>query len=180
MVRSSFVFTLLVVPLLASAGSPALTLKDLPNVAFPSAHRIASGRLHARDIPALRKAGVREDIDLTADSETPYFNEASAVWHAGIEYHNLPIRGAKDLGDANVARFDALLNEAGDKEVLVHCASGNRVGALIALRAATIEGKSDQAAIDEGRRWGLKSLEPAVRERLGMRATTKSATDAGH
>lgn len=180
MVRSSFIFTLLVFPWLASAGSPATALKRLPNVSFPAAHRIASGRLQARDIPALRKAGVREVIDLSADSETPHFDEAKAVRRAGIEYHNLPIRGANDLDDANVARFDRFLTEAGDKEVLVHCASSNRVGALIALRAAIIQGKSDQAAIAEGRSWGLKGLEPAVRERLAARAKATPVTRGAH
>jgi hypothetical protein len=37
---------------------------------------------------------------------------------------------------------------------------------MIALRAALIDGKSTETALAEGRRWGLKSLEPAVRERL--------------
>jgi hypothetical protein len=49
---------------------------------------------------------------------------------------------------------------------LVHCASSNRVGAMIALRAALVDGASADAALAEGRRWGLKSLEPQVRERL--------------
>ena len=89
---------------------------------------------------------------------------------AGIGYTNLPIRGAGDLTRANVVRFDQLLREAGTQETLVHCASGNRVGAMIALRAAWIDGKSSEAALAEGRRWGMKSLEPAVRERLQARA----------
>jgi hypothetical protein len=34
------------------------------------------------------------------------------------------------------------------------------------LRAALVDGASTDAALAEGRRWGLKSLEPQVRERL--------------
>ena len=37
---------------------------------------------------------------------------------------------------------------------------------MIALRAALIEDRPNEAALAEGRRWGLTSLEPAVRERL--------------
>ncbi len=159
----------------ASATPPAQALQNLPNVAFPMPYRIASGRLQATDIPLLQSAGVREVIDLSADSETPAFDEAAAVRTAGMVYHHLPIRGAGDLDDAHVARFNQLLADAGDKPTLVHCASGNRVGAMIALRAARFGGQSVEAAVAEGRRWGLRGLEPAVRERL-----TQRAADAPH
>lgn len=151
----------------AMAATPAeTTLAGLPHVAFPAPHRVASGRLQASDIATLEHAGIRQVIDLSVDSETPGFDEAAAVRAAGIGYRNLPIHGAGDLTRANVAQFDRLLRDAGDQLTLVHCASGNRVGAMIALRAALVDGQSTEAALAEGRRWGLKSLEPAVRERL--------------
>jgi protein tyrosine phosphatase (PTP) superfamily phosphohydrolase (DUF442 family) len=113
-------------------------------------------------------------IDLSADSETPGFDEAAALRKAGITYRNLPIHGARDLDASNVARFNQLLADAGDKLTLVHCASSNRVGAMMALRAATFGGQPAEAAVAEGRRWGLKSLEPAVRERLQQLPNTRS------
>lgn len=162
-----------------SATPPAEVLRNLPNVAFPAPQRIAAGRLQAADIPALQAAGVRQVIDLSRDEETPGFDEAAALHKVGIGYHNLPIHGASDLDDANVARFDQLLAAAGDQRTLVHCASGNRVGAMIALRAATFGGLPIEAALAEGRRWGLKSLEPAVRERLNRR-TDAAVTPPPH
>jgi uncharacterized protein (TIGR01244 family) len=151
----------------ATAAAPEeAAMAGLPHVAFPAPHRVASGRLQAGDIATLKRAGIRQVIDLSLDSETPGFDEAAAVRAAGIGYHNLPIRGAGDLTRARVAQFDRLLRDAGDQLTLVHCASSNRVGAMIALRAALIDGRSSEAALAEGRRWGLKSLEPAVRERL--------------
>lgn len=142
------------------------TLAKLPNAAFPAPHRVASGRLQASDMTLLKSAGIREVIDLSVDSETPDFDEAAAMHAAGIKYHNLPIHGSSDLTLANVVLFDQLLAHAGDASTLVHCASSNRVGAMIALRAALIQGKPADAALAEGRRWGLKSLEAAVREQL--------------
>lgn len=141
-------------------------LSGLPHVSFPAPHRVASGRLQAKDVPVLRRAGIRQVIDLSLDGETPGFDEAAAMRAAGIGYHNLPISGAADLTRANVERFDRLLGMAGREPLLVHCASSNRVGAMIALRAAMLEGRPVEAALAEGRRWGLKSLETAVRERL--------------
>lgn len=149
-----------------TAPPPDQALSDLPNVSFPAPHRVAAGALQAGDLPALQTAGVREVINLRAASETPDFDEAAAVRGAGIGYHDLPIRGAGDLTRDNVRRFDQLLGDAGDRLTVVHCASSNRVGAMIALRAALVDGASADAALAEGRRWGLKGLEPQVRERL--------------
>lgn len=159
----------------AMATSPAQDgLSRLFNVTFPASHRVASGRLQPGDMAALKHAGIRNVIDLTVDSETPDFDEATAMRAAGIEYHNLPIRGAQDLTRANVVQFNQLLLDAGTEPTLVHCASSNRVGAMIALRAALIHGESTEAALTEGRRWGLKSLQPAVRERLEAWSTGAS------
>jgi uncharacterized protein (TIGR01244 family) len=165
-----------------AAAPEEAALGGLDHVAFPAPHRVVSGRLQASDIPALKRAGIRQVIDLSLDSETPGFDEAAAVRAAGIGYHNLPIRGAGDLTRDRVVQFDRLLREAGDQPTLVHCASGNRVGAMIALRAALLGGESTDAALAEGRRWGLKGLEPAVRERLQARAAeaTKAATPPAH
>jgi uncharacterized protein (TIGR01244 family) len=158
---------LAIIPLAGHAATPAeAALAGLPNVSFPAPHRVASGRLQAVDVAALKRAGIEQVIDLSADSETPDFDEAAAVRAAGIGYHDLPIHGADDLTRTRVRQFDRLLRDAGEQPTLVHCASSNRVGAMIALRAALVDGLSTEAALTEGRRWGMKSLEPAVRERL--------------
>lgn len=160
----------------AMAATPAqAALAELPHVAFPAPQRVASGRLQASDIAALKRAGIRQVIDLSVDSETPGFDEAAAMRAAGISYHNLPIHGASDLTRASVTQFDRLLRDAGDQPTLVHCASSNRVGAMIALRAALVDGQSTEAALAEGRRWGLKNLEPAVRERLQVSSPAGAA-----
>ena len=150
-----------------SADTPAQeALSDLPHVSLPAPHRVASGRLQASDVVALKAAGIAQVIDLSADSETPDFDEAAVLRAAGIAYHNLPIHGTGELTRDRVLSFDRLLRDAGAQETLVHCASSNRVGAMIALRAALVDGRPTEAALAEGRRWGLRSLEPAVRERL--------------
>lgn len=117
------------------------------------------------DIARVREAGVRHVIDLTPDAETPDFDEAAAVRAAGLAYSNLPLRGAVDLTRENVIAFDTLVQKA-KQPVLVHCASGNRVGAMAALRSAWVEGKPADEAIEIGKAWGLKGLEAEVRRRI--------------
>jgi len=159
-------------------------LAALPNSANPAPNLATAGAVQAKDIAVIAGAGVRHVIDLRVDSETPDFDEAAAVRNAGMLYHNLPIRGAEDLTPDNAARFDRLIIEAGDAPTLIHCTSSNRVGALAALRAAWIHGQPVEAALAEGRRWGLKGLESAVRERLtasgASSKTSMPAVDVVH
>lgn len=125
----------------------------------------SAGYLRPQDVPALEAAGIRQVIDLTTPGEARDFDEATAVRSAGMRYVRLPVAGAEDLTRANVQAFDRLFADAA-RPVLVHCASGNRVGAMVALRAAWIDGASTDQALAEGRRWGLASLGDAVRTRL--------------
>ena len=70
-------------PVVAAAPEEA-AMAGLPHVTFPAPHRVASGRLQAGDIATLKRAGIRQVIDLSLDSETPGFDEAAAVRAAGI------------------------------------------------------------------------------------------------
>lgn len=169
---------LVTTPAWAADALDTKALASLPNVASPAPNIATAGRLQAKDIAVIAKAGVRHVIDLTVDSETPDFDEAVAVHNAGMQYHNLPIRGADDLTRDNAAHFDRLIAEVGSAPTLVHCSTSNRVGALAALRAAWIQGQPVEAALAEGRRWGLKGLEPAVRERLAIDVVHRVLIDA--
>lgn len=143
-------------------------------LAAPAPGVYTAGRLTPADIAALKASGVRSVLDLSLDDETPDFDEAAAVRAAGLRYDNLPVKGADGLTRERVLAFDRLLREA-KAPVLVHCASGNRVGAMAALRAAWLQGRDAEAAIAEGRRWGLKGLEPEVRRRLAGSPPTDAA-----
>ncbi len=139
----------------------------LKNLSQPDPGHYAAGAVSPADVDALAKAGIRNVVNLRPASETPDFDEASAVRAAGMDYESLPIASADDLNRANVDRFDALLKKQEGAPSLVHCASSNRVGALMALRAGWINGQSIDEAIAVGKQWGLASLEPVVREKLG-------------
>jgi protein tyrosine phosphatase (PTP) superfamily phosphohydrolase (DUF442 family) len=77
--------------------------------------------------------------------------------------------------DGDSARRLWTLLKTSDAPVFVHCASGNRAGALLAIGAARFGGMAPDAAIEFGRRAGLSSLEPVVRERLGLPAQAPPA-----
>ncbi|KAF1705601.1 hypothetical protein CSC68_01710 [Pseudoxanthomonas suwonensis] len=162
----------------AAPATPAVA-DPLARFATPAEGIRSGGRISAADLPALQAAGITRVIDLTPDAETPDFDEAAAVRAAGLRYDNLPIAGPADLDRVAVQAFDALLAE-GQGRTLVHCASGNRVGALAALRAAWLQGADDDAALAEGRRWGLTGLEPVVRQQLLRERCLAEAGSAAH
>lgn len=139
---------------------------DLSNLQHPQENRIVSGSIDAADIGRLRVAGVKHLINLRTKEESEGLDEAPIANGLGIDYHWIPIQGAQSLTPENARKLDAALAAAGDELTLVHCGSGNRVGALIAVREAWIQHRPIEAAIAEGKRWGLTTLEDSVRSIL--------------
>ena len=123
----------------------------------------AGGQPSLEEFRALPSAGFKRIIDLRPAGEERGYNESTAATAGGLEYLNLPVATEQDLTPANVRQFDSWLSDPRRPVTLVHCGSGNRVGALYALRAAWLQGKDVEAALAEGRAAGLKGLERAVR-----------------
>lgn len=166
--RSTCLATLLALAGCATAPVPQ-SQPPMAGATSPSPGVLVAGRIAEADLERLRAAGIRQVIDLTPDAETPGFDEAAAVRTSGLDYSNLPLGGADDLTRDNVLAFDALMRDA-RQPVLVHCASGNRVGAMAALRAAWVERKPAEEAVAIGKAWGLKGLEGEVRRRIAAEA----------
>lgn len=124
------------------------------------------GQPTAADIAAFAREGGRHVINLRPPSETPGLDEAAVATAAGLAYHNLPIAGPGDLTRANVQTLDRLLSRLEGEKTLLHCSSSNRVGALMALRAAWLHGASDEEALAIGREHGLAGLQGQVEKLL--------------
>lgn len=123
----------------------------------------AAGQPTPDDLARLARDGVRTVINLRAPGEAVEFDEAAEAARLGLRYVALPIAGPADLDRERVARFGRALDDARRAGgVLVHCATSNRVGALVALDAALNRGSALDAALACGRAAGLASLEPAV------------------
>jgi uncharacterized protein (TIGR01244 family) len=137
----------------------------IPQLHRPGARIITGGQPAADAWPSLAKAGVTRVVNLRGDSELPGRNEAQEVRAAGMAYVHLPIDGPAGLGRPQAdALWRAL--QAGDGTVLVHCGTGNRCGALLALAQAWHGGQDVESAIEFGRKAGLAGAEPVVRKLL--------------
>ena len=124
----------------------------------------SAGQPAANDWHDIHDLGVRTVINLRPDHEQPGADEAGLVERAGMNYRQLPVASGAAIDRECVAQFADLLAQYGNDGLLVHCASGNRVGALFALQQHFHAGASVDDALAFGRRAGLTGLEARVRE----------------
>lgn len=141
----------------------------LPNVIHLSPKLAVGGQPTASQLIDAKAMGLKQIINLRPVSEDAGFDEAATLADMAVGYHCLPISGRADLTLENVRHFDAMLAAVGDAPLLVHCASGNRVGALFALRAAWLQGAEPEVALQVGKTHGLTSMLDAVTEILSVR-----------
>lgn len=152
------------------ACSPPLdydAIKALPivNLSHPDQNVFAGGQPTQTEFQALANFGVKHIVNLRPAAEQDW-DEGEFVRTLGMQYHSIPVAGASGITRENGALLAAALQKIGSAPVLVHCSSSNRVGALIAVHESFANGTDIEAAILEGRRWGLTRLEPLVRELL--------------
>lgn len=138
----------------------------LPQGGAPAVNLLTAGQPSAADFEALAKAGLKHVINLRPPSEDAGFDETALAARLGLSYHVVPVAGPGDINDQRMRELDAALAATGGACTLVHCASSNRVGALLALRAARLHGKSTDEALDLGRAAGLTKMEPLVQQLL--------------
>ena len=125
---------------------------------------LSAGQPDEAQLAEYAEQGYKTIIDLRTEGEDRGMeDEAKAVDDAGMEYVLMPV-GRGGITFENAAKLDSLLEEA-EGPVVVHCGSGNRVGALMALRAS-MKGASDEEALAEGEKYGMTRLKGAVEKVL--------------
>ena len=137
----------------------------LPNQVSPEEGILAGGQPSLEQLAALRDAGYVTVVNLRTEGEKG--TGQADVEALGMSYIAFPIAGAEDFTAENAAAFAAIL-ETADRPMVVHCGSGNRVGALFALKSFYLDGRSSDEAVADGLAAGLTGLEEKVRERLEM------------
>lgn len=156
----------------ACAGAPqerpvqtisVATIKAEPT-ALPKIGYVSTGQPDAATLRIIKDAGYVAVIDLRTAKEPRGYDEAEAASALGIDYRSLPIGGPDDVTFENAAALERILATY-DGPVLLHCASGNRVGALFAL-SAKANGANDEEAMERGRAAGLTRYAGTVETRL--------------
>jgi uncharacterized protein len=168
-------------PVPHSEGRPEMSRSPTPSPVVPSSDTsqpegflrprpdlVTGGQPAPDDWARFRVAGVRTVVSLRTAEELQGRDVAAEARAAGLDYVSLPVDGAAGITDANARALWDLVGTPGDGAVLVHCASGNRVGALLALGAARSGALTPEQALQFGRDAGMSGLEGHVRQLLGL------------
>lgn len=140
----------------------------LINAQYPAPGLLTGGQPTREQLAEAAKAGYRTVINLRSERETADGEEAAEVEKLGMRYVALPIAGVDDLTGENAEALAKVLEDEAAYPVILHCGSGNRVGALLAIKASYFEGKESAEALAIGLGAGLTTLEPQVRRILGL------------
>ena len=142
-------------------------LIDLPNGRVPFDSTLTGGQPTFEQLKKAGETGFKAVINLRTAGERPDPEQESTwVERFGMKYFHIPVAGAKGLTVQNAQLFAEVLSKTENYPLIVHCKSGNRVGAIFALKAFHIDGKSKEEALLIGESAGLKSLTKAVEKVL--------------
>lgn len=153
----------------ASSGAETSQAEDrigLENERRPREGLITSGAPTEPQLVRAQEQGVDLVISLQTRSEPGAAEEGAIVERLGMEFVRIPVPGPEGVTKEAAEDLHEALSSAKGQQVLLHCSSGNRSGALLALRAFHHEEKSVDEALELGRAAGMTSLEPIVRDQL--------------
>jgi protein tyrosine phosphatase (PTP) superfamily phosphohydrolase (DUF442 family) len=156
----------------AAAGSAAATgLASIPlaNAKTADPNVLTGGQPTEDQLVLAKDKGVKTVVNLRSPGEEKdYAFEPKKLEELGIKYVNIPINGktGDGLNEENAKKLAEALKTG--EPTIVHCASGQRVGALYAMKAFYVDGKTPDEALEVGHQNGLSmpELEKIVKDKL--------------
>jgi len=150
------------------AGTAAPTAIEIPNARIVDSDVLVGGQPTEDQFREAAAAGYGTVVNLRSEGEEGSLpDEAELVESLGMRYVAIPIGGAGDFNAAAAEKLAGVLNEA-EGPVMVHCASGNRVGGLFALKAFLVDGMHGEKAEALGWAYGMRRLPDTVADALGV------------
>ncbi len=126
------------------------------NACEPVPGLVTGGQPSAAHFAALKAAGCAVVLDARDPMEPRPFPEPETVRAAGLEYVNLPLSYAPP-DDTPLARLRDLLAPVADgRATLLHCNSGNRIGAALIPYLMLDRGMTEEDAVALAMRVGAR------------------------
>jgi protein tyrosine phosphatase (PTP) superfamily phosphohydrolase (DUF442 family) len=133
-------------------------LERVPNACQILPNVITGGQPSAADLEAFRASGGEIVLDLRDPMEPRPLDEPATAQRLGLEYVVVPVT-AGTMTDATLERIRRVVHEAGDRPVFVHCGSGSRVGGALLPHLMLEHGLTEEDAIGQAMRIGLRSAD---------------------
>ncbi len=170
--HSSIAAAVATVALVLVALAAAAEKKDhgLLNAKYPEPDVLFGGQPTEAQLEAMATDGLAFVVDLRAEGEDRGYDEPAALQNLDVPYVNLPVDGERLTQPGTFERFIETMKKL-EGPTLVHCASGNRVGALYYAYLVAGKGVDREEARALAKENGLRSsaLEKAVDRYLDSR-----------
>jgi tyrosine-protein phosphatase SIW14 len=148
----------------AFAQSPEPRYSELPNFHQVSQGLYRGAQPRAEGMQRLVALGIKTIVNLRAADERSRLEEREAL-ALGLRYFNIPMEGLDRPSDEQIERALALINDASNQPVFVHCKRGaDRTGTVIAIYRIKHDGWSGEAALREAKRYGLSWVEFGMKD----------------
>lgn len=139
---------------------------EMVNTLIPDEKLVVGGQPTINDLKLLHSLGVKQVVNLRGTAEENHFDEARLLSELGVDYHTIPVTDISTFTKDCANKLKTIL--ALEQPTLIHCASGNRVGALIALHAFWFEECSPKDALERGVQSGLTQLKSPISQLIGL------------
>lgn len=153
------------VVLTASVALPqrTATYEELPNFHEVNAQLYRGAQPKKGGIKRLAQLGVKTIVSFR-EGATQAHSEETEARAAGLGYFNIPLREWSRPTDAQVERVLAVLNNAENQPVFVHCRLGaDRTGLVVAIYRITHDGWTSERARAEAKQYGMHPWELAMK-----------------
>ncbi len=141
----------------------------VPNQHCPNLQVICGGQPSSDQLAAFAKERGHTVVNLRTDDEMATlrgWDEGRVVRSLGMRYVRIPVRDETDLTHEACVQLGKAMAPVGGEPIMVHCASGQRVAALMALKSVWIDQQPIEVALQIGRDAGLDRMEPQVQKML--------------
>jgi uncharacterized protein (TIGR01244 family) len=156
----------------AEPPQPTLAEIGISNAAIVGDNVVTGGQVTDEQLAKAKELGVTAVVNLRSVAErAEYETEQAKVEELGMTYVHMPIDGA--TGDGLTEENARALAEivARGEPTIVHCKTGQRAGALLALKALHVDNKSPEEALQVGSQAGLSA--PSLINVLSAKMTEK-------
>jgi protein tyrosine phosphatase (PTP) superfamily phosphohydrolase (DUF442 family) len=133
-------------------------IQGVTNACRPAPGLLTGGQPQAHHLEALATAGGAVVLDIRDPMEPRSIEEPATARGAGLEYVNVPVTPGT-LDDETLERILEVVRGAGEKQVFIHCGSGNRVGGALIPYFMLDLGMDEEAAVEKAMQVGLRSPE---------------------
>jgi len=145
----------------AAYAADLAEIRDLPNAVLLEDGLVGGGAPGEGTLEDAAARGIRSVIDLRTPAEGT-LEEETRVTDLGMSYFNIPVT-PDSLGMDPALRLGRILEDPENRPALMHCSSGNRVGALWALYVYGSREVNSEEALQEGERAGMNKPELRLR-----------------